>query len=150
MVELKQLEIGREYYHVDSEYISLIKLISFERSGSKKASCKVNFLKCVLDHDYIRYGIIEFIEKDSVYPNHNEIINVNNKAIFEAADYDVAKKFYEELVRANENDFWEACYEEGMSPEGYPDWDGDESLMYLIECCCEEDYEDDGEEDDEF
>ena len=138
MINLKDLKIEEEYFLIDTGRIGDPEIIKFKVINKLKGLVEVQFLKYI-DSDDNK-------EEDVVYHNQeeNEIITEelyknDQGRIFRIEDLDLIKLCLIEAEKQNiiERQIWDI--ENYTSPEEYPDWDGDESIMYYIDNYCEED-----------
>jgi len=132
MVNLKDLKIGKEYYTIDEEEIIKFKVINKLKGGKIKGFVEVQFLN-YLDKDndkeivYSYYGQKEneIITEKLYKTDEGRIFNIENLNLVKLCLIEAEKEF-EESCNSYEYD--------NFTPEHeYPDWDGDESIMYYLD-----------------
>jgi len=141
MIKLKNLKVNNEYYIIDEngcydDAIIKFKVIKKLEGGNKKGHVDVKFLKFIENNN----------ERDVQYYNDEDVIEQlyleDEGRIFNIEDIDIVLICLREAEKKTEIRRREFECENHTSPNEYPDWDGDESIMYYIENYREEQDED--------
>jgi hypothetical protein len=146
MVNLKNLKVENEYYIVDKEgaygddIIIRFKVVKELIGKRKKGYVSVQFLQYIYDYGEEPVTYCDQKENEIIV---EEIYKEDEERIFLLTDVDKANDYLEEKII--EHDF-EYELDNYTPPEEYPDWDGDESIIYIIDHC--NDYDD--REDNDF
>ncbi|HCL4447306.1 TPA: hypothetical protein N2D16_002911 [Clostridium botulinum] len=145
MLNLKDLKVNNEYYIVDEngcyeDTIIKFKVIHKLKGNKNKGFAGVQFLKYIYD-----YG-----EVDVKYSNtkDNKIVieqlyKEDEERIFKINELNAAREYLNYIIDEHEL----IDIDDYTPPEEYPDWDGDESIMYYIDHYVEEDEDIEDEED---
>ena len=143
MNNLRDLEIGNTYYIID-DYDCYPVITEIKVVGRKKGIRIVENIRHIKDgeelkedfyfHKYINYEECRFMDISRKDLQHMVISN-NKKDLL---------SILEQCIREREEDL--SCELDYTPPEEYPDWDGDESIMYYLDNYVEE-YDRDYEED---
>lgn len=159
MVNILRLKKGKKYYIINetgafNPAIILFKVVNKLKNKHlrSKGFVEVQFLKYVYvyedgafieSNETVLYENVEEnkIIKEKIYKNDENLL-------FKLEDVKSAKQLLQE--KAQEYDYENFCsdIDDYIPPEEYPDWDGDESIMYLLDHC--NDYSDDDDENDEY
>lgn len=143
MVKLSDLKVGNLYYMIDSydgfPVITEIKVVEKKRG-----------LRLIENIRHLAND--EELEEDYYFTDYNNyeecryrnVTRSDLSEIFITSDDDRCIEILEELVENYKVEDWLFDMENHTPPEDYPDWDGDESIMYYID-----NYQEDEDEDED-
>lgn len=138
MIKLKDLKVNEQYYIVGEngcydDVIIKFKVLNKLKGGQKNGFVSAKFLKYMYDQG----------EMDVQYYNDEDVIEelyINDEEkLFKISDVGEAQEYLEYVTV--EHELSRRLFElDNYIPEHkYPDWDGDESIMYYLDHYKEED-----------
>ena len=133
MMNLKDLEKSKEYYIIDENgcydpTIIKFKIIKELKNGRKKEYVEIQFTKYICDYSNEETDIN--FEND--IPFNVKIFKEDEPRLFPIEDSCLAIRCLHEAETQKEIEK-DHDFDNYDSPSDYPDWDGDESIMYIID-----------------
>lgn len=134
MIKAKNLKQDKQYYIVDENGCYDPIIIKFkvmkEQKKKRRKYVVVQFLKYLYD-----YG-----EVDVKYCNQkeNEIVTEklykeDEQRLFNLNEFEKADELLAQKIEEHDEEMEEFELGNYIPPEEYPDWDGDESIMYMLD-----------------
>lgn len=145
MIKLESLKKGDKFYIVDTDFNvydedAVIECEVVRKYVKVGKYITIKTLNCMYVDGDTSTNVLPIESIESKFYKELE------DCIFNTEELDNAIEYLEEYEEENGFDYHSNNY---IPPEEYPDWDGDESIMYYIEHYDESDDEDEDEDEDE-